>query len=90
MEYHDSTEFEWRENSYVFLKKMGLNSIELRANTAGLLSLADQLILIARGEYDAVLYDTDPGDLENGSLQLQVTRIDVQGRSLPKQSKSPL
>lgn len=83
MMYHDSTELEWRDDSYVFLKKMGINAIELQANTAGLLSLADQLIRIAYGEYDYVFYDTDPGDLENGSLQLQITKLNVAGRPLP-------
>lgn len=84
MEYHDSTEFDWKDDSYVFLKKMGLNAIELQANVAGLLSLADQLLQIANGKYDSVFYDTDPGDLENGSLQLQVTKLDIRGRSLPE------
>lgn len=84
MEYHDSTEFNWKDNSYVFIKKMGLNSIELQANFAGLLSLADQLIQIANGEYDYVFYDTYPGDLESGSMTLQITKLNVQGRSLPK------
>ena len=83
MIYHDSTEFDWKDDSYVFLKKMGINAIELQANTAGLLSLAEQLVKIAHGEYDYVFYDTDPGDLENGSLQLQITKLNVSGRPLP-------
>ena len=87
MEYHDSTEFDWRDDSYVFLKKMGSNSIELQANVAGLLSLADQFIRIANGEWNSVFYDTDPGDLENGSLQMQITKLDIRGRSLPVKEK---
>lgn len=83
MEYHDSTEFDWKDNSYVLLKKMGLNAIELRANEAGLRSLADQLMRIADGEYTSVFYDTEPGDLEEGSLCLQITKADMPGRSLP-------
>lgn len=85
MDYHDSTEFDWREDSFVCLKKMGLNSIELQANKAGLLSLADQFIRIATGEWNSVFYDTDPGDLESGSLKLQITKMDIQGRSLPRE-----
>lgn len=87
MKYHDSTEFNWRDDSYLFLRKIGINTIELQANTAGLLSLADQLIQIAKGEYSSVFYDTDPGDLENGSLQLQISKVNMQGRSLPINKK---
>ena len=90
MEYHDSTEFDWRDDSYVFLKKIGLNAIELQANAAGLLSLADQFVRIANGELNSVFYDTDPGDLESGSLQLQITKLDIQGRSLPLNEKTDI
>ena len=83
MEYHDSTEFEWKDDSYVLLKKIGINTIELQANVAGLLSLADQLSQIAKGGYGSVFYDTDPGDLEDGSIQLQITKVNMHGRSLP-------
>ena len=84
MAYHDSTEFDWEDDSYVFLKKIGINTVELQANRAGLLSLANQFIQIANGEYNSVFYDTEPGDLEIGSLQLQVTKVNMSGRSLPK------
>ena len=85
MEYHDSTEFDWKDDSYIFIKRLGLNTIELQANVAGLLSLADQLTSIANGVYESVFYDTDPGDLEKGSLQLQITKLDIRGRSVPTQ-----
>lgn len=84
MEYHDSTEFDWKDDSYVNIRKMGLNSIEIQANAAGLLSLADHLVRIANEDHEYVFYDTDPGDLEAGSLTLQITKIDRCGRSLPK------
>lgn len=80
MEYHDSTEFDWKANSYVLVKKMGLNAIELQANRAGLLSLAEQLSQIADGKFDQVLYVSFPGDLEEGSLTLQITKLDIDGR----------
>ena len=83
MEYHDSTEFDWLDNSYVKLQKLGLQTIELQANRAGLLSLARQLITLADADFDSVFYDTDPGDLEAGSLRLQITRLDCPGRRLP-------
>ena len=83
MEYHDSTEFDWLDDSYVKLQKLGLHTIELQANRSGLLSLAHQLIRLADEDWDSVFYDTDPGDLEVGSLCLQITRLDVPGRRLP-------
>lgn len=83
MEYHDSTEFDWLDDSYVKLQKLGLNTVELRANRSGLLSLARQLIRLAEEDWDSVFYDTDPGDLEAGSLCLQITKLDVPGRPLP-------
>lgn len=83
MAYHDSTEFDWLDDSYVKLQKLGLQSIELQANRAGLLSLARQLMTLAEADFDSVFYDTDPGDLEAGSLRLQITRLDCPGRRLP-------
>lgn len=82
MEYHDSTEFDWLDNSYVKLQKLGLQTIELQANRAGLLSLAQQLTALAEADFDSVFYDTEPGDLEAGSLRLQITRMDCPGRRL--------
>ena len=81
--FHNSTEFDWLDDSYVKLQKLGLQAIELRANRAGLLSLARQLITLADADFDSVFYDTDPGDLEAGSLRLQITRLDCPGRRLP-------
>ena len=83
MQFHDSTEFDWLDDSYVKLQKMGLQTVELQANRNGLLSLARQLIRLADEDWDSVFYDTDPGDLEAGSLCLQITRLDVPGRPLP-------
>lgn len=83
MVFHDSTEFDWLDNSYVKLQKLGSQTIELCANRAGLLSLARQLAALAEADFDSVFYDTDPGDLEAGSLRLQITRLDCPGRRLP-------
>lgn len=83
MVYHDSTEFDWLDDSYVKLQKLGLQTIELQANRAGLLSLGRQLMTLAEADFDSVFYDTDPGDLEAGSLCLQITRLDCPGRRLP-------
>ena len=57
--------------------------MELQANAAGLRSLAPQLLQIANGEIDSVFYDTDPGDLEEGSLFLQITKVQAEGRRNP-------
>lgn len=45
--------------------------------------LAQQLLQIANGEIDSVFYDTDPGDLEEGSLFLQITKVQAEGRRNP-------
>lgn len=82
-EFHDSTEFDWLDDSFVKLQKLGLQTIELQANRNGLLSLARQLMALAEADFDRVFYDTDPGDLEAGSLRLQITRLDCPGRRLP-------
>lgn len=42
-----------------------------------------QLLQIANGEIDSVFYDTDPGDLEEGSLFLQITKVQAEGRRNP-------
>ena len=57
--------------------------MELQANAAGLRSLAQQLLQIANGEIDSVFYDTDSGDLEEGSLFLQITKVQAEGRRNP-------
>ena len=78
-----STEFSWEDNSYVFLKMLGSKTVEMQANSAGLRSLAEQLLKIANGDYNYVFYDTDPGDLEDGSICLQITKVKATGRSYP-------
>ena len=85
MTYHDSTEFDWKDDSYLFIKRMGYNAIEIQANASGLLSLADQLVQIANGAFKSVYYDTDPGDLETGSVTMQITKLDIHGRSVPRE-----
>lgn len=85
MVFHDSTEFDWLDDSYVKLQKLGLQAVELQANRAGLLSLAQQLTTLAEADFDSVFYDTDPGDLEAGSLRLQITRLDCPGRRIKKE-----
>ena len=80
MRYFDSTQFNWEEDSYVMIRKIGLNAIELQANVPGLLSLASQLVQIAKEEYNSVFYQTAPGDLEEGSIELQISKIDIHGR----------
>ena len=80
MRYFDSTQFNWEEDSYVMIRKIGLNAIELQANVPGLLSLASQLVQIAKEEYNSVFYQTGPGDLEEGSIELQISKIDIHGR----------
>ena len=79
-----STEFEWEDNSFVYLRKLGPKTIEICANIPGLHSLAKQIILLADSDLPHIFYDTDPGDLEEGSLYMQITKVNAKGRANPK------
>ena len=78
--FKSSTEFSWLPNSYVKIEKQGPSSIKLMANREGLLSLSEQLKLIALGTDDSVCYDEDPGDLETGSLSMEIIKLSCTGR----------
>ena len=44
------------------------------------MSLAKQLQIIADGLDNSVCYDEEPGDLENGSLALEIVKLFCDGR----------
>ena len=79
-DFKSSTEFPWLPNSYVKIEKQGSSSIKLIANREGLLSLAEHLKLIANGEDKSVCYDQEPGDLEDGSLNMEIIKLQCNGR----------
>ena len=78
--YISSTEFDWEPNSYV---KVGLRSkslILISANKEGLLSLANHLIKLANSDNATILYENWPGDLEDGSIGIELEKIRCDGR----------
>ena len=79
-DFKSSTEFPWFPNSYVKIEKQGPSSIKLTANREGLLSLAEHLKLIANGEDKSAYYDQEPGDLEAGSLNMEIIKLQCNGR----------
>ncbi len=80
-EYNSSTRYDWISNSYVKIESLGKKSIRLLANREGLLSLARQFECLANDiKETSICYDEDPGDLEEGSLYLEVIKIICEGR----------
>lgn len=79
-DFKSSTEFSWLPNSYVKIERQGPSSIKLMANREGLLSLSEHLKLIANGNDNSVCYDEEPGDLENGSLNMEIVKLFCDGR----------
>ena len=86
-DYLDSTQFAWKDNSLVYLNQLGPKTVELCANAEGLRSLAAQMIWLADSDRTSIFYDTDPGDLEEGSLWLQITKVDLPGRANPSEEE---
>ena len=78
--FKSSTEFPWFPNSYVKIERQGPSGIKLMANREGLLSLAEHLKLIANGQDNSVCYDQEPGDLEDGSLNMEIIKLLCGGR----------
>lgn len=78
--YKSSTEYDWLPNSFVKIEKQGETAIKLLANREGLLSLAHQFEQLANDKDFIICYDEDPGDLENGSLCLEVIKLLCDGR----------
>ncbi len=78
--FKSSTEFPWLPNSYIKIEKQGPSSIKLLANREGLLSLSEHLKMIANGNDASVCYDEEPGDLEIGSLNMEIVKLLCNGR----------
>ena len=76
----DSTQFDWIDGSYLRIDPCSNTSISIKANKEGLLSLADQLIRLANCIETSIIYQTWPGDLEEGSLELEICRVNHIGR----------
>ena len=75
-----STELDWEDNSFVRIDLQGKIAVKISANKEGLISLAKHLLALADSEKESVIYETDPGDLEEGSLCLEISRVICDGR----------
>ena len=75
-----STDLPWQQNSYITVERPGLSAVRIRANKEGLLSLAAHLEALANGMQTSILYDDTPGDLESGSLSLEIQKVECKGK----------
>ena len=79
-DYKPSTVFEWLDNSYVKVEQTNKQLTTITGNKEGLLSLARQLEAFALGADSCVCYEPWPGDLEDGSVTLEIINSDCSGR----------
>ena len=79
-DYKPSTDFEWLDNSYVKVEQTNKQLTTITENKEGLLSLARHLEAFALGTDSCVCYEPWPGDLEEGSVTLEIIKTDCSGR----------
>ncbi len=79
-DYNPSTDYEWLDNSYVIVEQTNKQLTTITGNKEGLLSLARQLEAFALREGPSVCYEPWPGDLEEGSVTLEIIKTDCSGR----------
>ena len=75
-----STDFDWEDNSFVRVDPQSRVSVKISANREGLISLAKQILALADAAEGSIIYDPFPGDLEEGSLSLEICRVACDGR----------
>lgn len=75
-----STEFDWEQNSYVKVSNRSDKLILISANKEGLVSLANHLLELANSQHFSILYEPWPGDLEDGSIGIELEKIICDGR----------
>ena len=71
-----STDFDWIDNSFLTVIQASNISVRICANKAGLQSLANQIMVLANGNKHSIIYEPWPGDLEKGSLALEIQKTD--------------
>lgn len=88
----EENDYEWEENSYVKVCQPSKQLLEIQANKEGLISLAKQILAVAYATDNKFMIhhwaeikataDKDYwyGDLEEGSLQLSIAKVEKQGR----------
>ena len=78
--YKSSTELPWIDNSYVKVEQRNKKLTCITANKEGLLSLAMQFEMLAKGNDGSCCYEEWPGDLEEGSVTLEIVKLNCDGR----------
>lgn len=78
--YKSSTDFPWENNSYVKTEHPAPQLIRILANKEGLLSLSEHLKKFAESNDPSYCYEVFPGDLEEGSIALEIVKIECPGR----------
>ena len=78
-----STDFDWEDDSYVSVAQVSKISERISAKRNGLISLANQLTELANSDFKSIVYDPFPGDLEEGSLALEIIKTQHQGQKNP-------
>ena len=82
-------EIEWEENSFFKIEQRNSSLVSIEANKEGLISLAKQLLALAYNEENLNIFHwaekmTDKGywygNLEKGSVDLSIVKIETQGR----------
>ena len=85
----NENDIEWENNAFVEIVQKNKSLISIVANREGLISLAKQFLTVAYSKEDIFIHhwpeeSTDAGyaygDLEKGSLELFVMKVEEQGR----------
>ena len=83
-----SPDCEWEDGSYVKIHQSAKTAVRICANRAGLITLANHLMMLANCAESSIIYEPWPGDLEYGSLDLEIQRVDCEGRKTEDDSAS--
>ena len=78
--YMSSTNMDWHENSYIKVEQANAHLTRITVNREGLLSLSEHFIALANSGIESCCYEEWPGDLEEGSVTLEIVRVDCAGR----------
>ena len=90
----EENDYEWEENSYIKVCQPSKQLLEIQANKAGLISLAKQILTLAYATDSTFMIhhwaeiksnlekDYFYGDLEEGSLQLSIVKVENEGRKM--------
>lgn len=83
-------DIEWEDNAYVKIVQPSRSLVEIQANKEGLLSLAKQILALAYSTDEEFYIHHWPekntsngyvyGDLEEGSLELSIAKVNKRGR----------